>query len=293
MMSRRSWEYLAAGLGFGSTVLSWLALREAQRLIRHFIHPARYRRAPDEFPSFLGASYTDIVLHTADGLRLSAWYTPPRNGVAIIALHGNSTARHHTTFARFALAGYGVIAFDFRAHGLSEGEVCTLGFQELLDAEAALAYLLHQPAVQRIGVWGSSMGAVTAIRLAARHPEIGAVVADSGFASLEGLMRSRRLPRLVQSLFLYLLQRETGLRLRDLRPEAEIGQIAPRPVFIIHGGADQLVPYQAALRLYEAAGAPKRLWIEPGMRHTELRHRQPERYWTEVLGFFAAALRSP
>ncbi len=289
-MARRSWEYLALGLGFGSAALGGIAFNQARLLLRRFIHPPRYRRAPDEFPSFLGVSYTDVVLHTADGLQLSAWYTPPRHGAAIIALHGNSTARHHTTFARFALAGYGVLAPDLRAHGLSEGEVCTLGFQELLDAEAALTFLLNQPGVERIGVWGSSMGAVTAIRLAARHPEVQAVTADSAFASLEALLNGRRLPRLVQHWFLYLLERETGLRLRDLRPETEIGAIAPRPVFIIHGGADQLVSHQSALRLYAAAAPPKRLWIEPGMKHTELRHRQPERYWTEVVGFFDAAL---
>ncbi len=289
-MGRRSWEYLAAGLGFGSAALTWGALRQARRMVQRFTRPPRYRRPPDEFPSLYGVAYTDVVLQTADGLRLSGWYTPPHHGRVILALHGNSTARHCSTFVRFAQAGFGVLAFDFRAHGLSEGERCTLGLQELLDAEAALAWLHARPEVTAIGVWGSSMGAVTAIRLAARHPEVLAVVADSAFPTLESVLQRGPHPRLTALLMRWLVAAELGSQWAALRPVDEIERIAPRPIFIIQGGDDELLPRNAAQTLYAAAGEPRRLWIEPGMRHTELRRRQPERYWSEVTHFFAAAL---
>ncbi len=290
-MGRRSWEYLALGLGFGSAALTLSAFRAARRLLWRFTRPPRYLRPPDEFPSLHGVPYTDEVLVTADGLRLSAWYTPPRDGRLILALHGNSTARHCSTFVRLAQAGFGVLAFDFRAHGLSEGDRCTLGVLELLDAEAALEALRARPEVRAIGVWGSSMGAVTAIRLAARHPEVQAVVADSAFPSMEALLNRVPYSRLTRYGFAWLLESEIGPQWRTVRPIDDIGRIAPRPIFLLQGGDDELIPRDSAHRLYEAAGTPKRLWVEPGVRHTRLRHEQPERYWSEVTAFFDAALR--
>ena len=47
--------------------------------------------------------------------------------------------------------GYGVLAWDFRAHGASGGDTCSLGYYEQLDAEAALDYALAQPGVKHIG----------------------------------------------------------------------------------------------------------------------------------------------
>lgn len=291
-MGRRSWEYLALGLGFGSAALTWGALRKARRLMWRFTRPRRYLRPPDEFPSLYDVPYTDVVLHTSDGLRLSAWYTPPQDGRVILALHGNSTARHCSTFVRLAQAGFGVLAPDLRAHGLSEGERCTLGMLELLDAEAALAFLLARPEVRGVGVWGSSMGAATAIRLAAHHPQVQALVADSAFPCMMDLLKRAPYSHVTGRFLTYLLDQELGRGWRAVCPVEEIGRIAPRPVFIIQGAEDELIPRDSAYRLYEAAGEPKRLWVEPGMRHTELRHRQPERYWNEVTGFFATYLRT-
>ena len=88
-------------------------------------------------------------------------------------------------YALFASHGYGVLAWDFRAHGDSEGDFTSLGYYEVLDVEAALEYVLAQPGVEHIGGWGGSMGGVTMIRSAAKHPEIEALVTDSPFSTLD------------------------------------------------------------------------------------------------------------
>ena len=88
-----------------------------------------------------------MELVTEDNVRLSAWYTPPQNGALILVAHGYGDKRTEHYYTLFASHGYGVIAWDFRAHGTSEGNFSSLGYYEVLDARAALDFALAQPGV--------------------------------------------------------------------------------------------------------------------------------------------------
>ncbi|HEX6034943.1 MAG TPA: alpha/beta fold hydrolase, partial [Anaerolineales bacterium] len=129
--------------------------------------------------------YRPVDLITEDGIRLSAWYTPPQNGAVILIAHGYGNKRPEWVYALLARKKYGVLAWDARAHGESEGNISTIGYLEVLDVKAALAYAREQPDVEHIGAWGGSMGGATLIRAAAEFPQIEAVFVDSSFTSLE------------------------------------------------------------------------------------------------------------
>ena len=88
----------------------------------NYVHPPRAFRAPDDHPGRLDIPYQEIELPTLDGLVLAAWYTPPENGAAILTAHGYQDRRSPEIHALFARHGYGVISWDFRAHGDSQGE---------------------------------------------------------------------------------------------------------------------------------------------------------------------------
>ena len=49
--------------------------------------------------------------------------------------------------------------------------------------------------------------------------------------------------------------------------EKHVAAIAPRPVLLIHGDADDVVPYVHAERLFEVASEPKELVRIPGGAH--------------------------
>ena len=102
--------------------------------------------------------YQSIDLITEDGIRLSAWYTPPRNGAVILLAHGYGDNRPEWVHELLAKKGYGVLAWDARAHGESDGEISTIGYLEVLDVKAALKYVLAQLDVKHVGAWGGSMG---------------------------------------------------------------------------------------------------------------------------------------
>lgn len=91
--------------------------------------------------------YKKVKLTTKDGIQLAAWYTPPKNGAVILVAHGYNDNRPENIYAMLAWNGYGVLAWDFRAHGESGGDISTLGYYEQLDVEAALDYALAQEGV--------------------------------------------------------------------------------------------------------------------------------------------------
>ena len=60
--------------------------------------------------------------------------------------------------------------------GLSEGQWVTLGAHEQDDVEVAVAHLRATGNVSTIGLWGRSMGAVTALLYSQRDPSIAGMV---------------------------------------------------------------------------------------------------------------------
>jgi fermentation-respiration switch protein FrsA (DUF1100 family) len=273
---------LAALLVFGLGGLLWFSYRQAH----DYVHPRRLESPGGELLRANGIAYQEIELQTSDGVRLAAWYTPPQNGALILVAHGSGDRRSEDFYILFAEHGYGVLAWDFRGHGASGGDLVTLGYYETLDAEAALEYALVQPDVEHIGGWGGSMGAVTMIRATARHPEIEALVADSPFATLEDELDLRVPYTLLRPLIRFFAERETGLRLDLVRPVDDIGLISPRPVFLIQGMGDTMVPLGSAERLYAAAGEPRQLWTEPDVPHLNMYAYYRTRYTKRVIKFF-------
>jgi fermentation-respiration switch protein FrsA (DUF1100 family) len=238
-----------------------------------------------------GIDVREIELTTEDNLRLSAWYTPPKNGAVILVAHGYGASRPEHYHALFASHGYGVVSWDFRAHGRSEGEFTSLGYYETHDVKAALDFALAQPGVERVGGWGGSMGAVTMIRATARYPEIEALIADSPFVTLEEEM-DLRVPVPLRPLIRFFAEREAGVTVDRVRPVDDIARISPRPVFLIQGMGDTMIPLSSAERLFEAAGEPRQLWTESDVPHLNMYAFYKERYTKRVIKFFDEYLLS-
>lgn len=250
-----------------------------------YLHPAR-RTASGARLQASGIAFQEIELQTKDNVTLSAWYTPPTNGAVILVAHGYGDKRSESLYELFASHGYGVVAWDFRAHGKSAGEFCSLGYYETLDAKAALDFALAQPGVEHVGAWGGSMGAVTMIRATARYPEIEALVADSPFVTLEEEMNLRVPFPVIRPLIRFFAERESGVTLDQVRPVDDIALISPRPVFLIQGLNDGMVPLDSAQRLYDAAGEPRQLWLENDVGHLGMYAYDEPMYTERVIEFF-------
>jgi fermentation-respiration switch protein FrsA (DUF1100 family) len=244
----------------------------------------------------LGAPHEPVAFTTSDGLTLRGWYVPSRNGAAVVAFPGRAGPQKP---ARMLVRhGYGVLLFDRRGEGESDGDPNAFGWAMDRDLKAAAAFLRHRPDVDpnRIGGIGLSVGGEMLIQTAAESTAFKAVVSEgAGARSLrENLEKPRRLSEL--SALGVSLGLTTGVALfsNHLPPpnlKELSARIAPRSVFFIYalhgtGGEEkQLNP-----KYYAAAGAPKQIWEIPEAAHTGGIDARPQEYERRVVGFFDDAL---
>lgn len=270
--------------------LALLDLYASYRWVTSFQHPMRIVPSGDWLREN-NIPYQEIELTAADGIKLAAWYTPSQNGRVILLAHGYSGHRPEDIHVMFAQNGYGVLAWDFRAHGASDGDISTLGYYEQLDVEAALEYALAQPDVKHVGAWGGSMGAATMLLSAAKHPEIEAVISDSAFPSLEEIMKLNTPFKIMQPFVLSFGSFFSGAEIDQVRPVNEIGKISPRAVFIIDGWDGAAIAMNSPYRLYDAADEPKLLWAEDGVPHLGTYGHAPQEYEKRVIEFLDQYLK--
>lgn len=252
-------------------------------------------------PWELGVPFEPVSFSSADGLRLSGWWMPQeRSRGVVIGCHGHGGRKDDllgigTNTWR---AGYSVFVFDFRGRGESERWPQTLISREVDDLLAAVAFARARAPTARIGVIGFSMGAAVSLLAAAAEPAIAAVVADSAFTSgrdvvAHGVRSVLRLPPEMLVLAAdELVHRRHGYRFSHARPIDAIGRVAPRPVLIIHGAGDTMVPVEHAHRLYAAAGEPRELWVVPGIEHCGAYFLDRPAYCRRVIGFLDQYLGS-
>jgi pimeloyl-ACP methyl ester carboxylesterase len=233
-----------------------------------------------------GIPFEDVTLTTEDGLNLAAWYTPPQNSAVILIAHGYNDNRPESIYAMLVENGYGALAWDFRGHGSSDGDMSTLGYYERMDVEAALDFALTQEDVEHVGAWGGSMGAATLILSTAEHSEIEALVADSAYPSLEDVMRLNMPVKLFQPFVLFWGEYYSGAEIDEVNPEGVIGSISPRPVFVIDGWEGGAIAMNSPYRLYDAANEPKEIWVEDGVPHLGMFVNDPQGYKNKVIRFF-------
>jgi uncharacterized protein len=230
--------------------------------------------------------YQSMDLITDDGVRLSAWYTPPKNGAVILLAHGYGDNRPEWIHALLAKKKYGVLAWDARAHGESDGDISTIGYLEVLDVKAALDYARAQTGVEHIGAWGGSMGGATVILAAAQFPQIEAVFIDSSFASLEDEFNYLVPYPVINPLAKLIATAETGFQLDNVNPLNDIPKISPRPVYIVQGAADTVAPPDSGEKLFNAAREPRYLWEKENVPHLSMYLDNPRRYQRRLIGFF-------
>ena len=204
---------------------------------------------------------------THDGLAYALFLPeePPRAGVVI--LHGAGSAKEsHFDFARTARGrGLAALAYDARGHGRSDGEFGPGAIEDAL----AMCDLLRSHA-PRVGLRGSSMGAMCAIvAAAASGGEVGAVAAicpASETLLLRGLRGERPFDFRADHAAL-----EPWLEALSVR-EAAAALAPSTALLLMHARGDEQVPYTHSEELYEAAGEPKRLLLVPGGHHRSLQH---------------------
>jgi dipeptidyl aminopeptidase/acylaminoacyl peptidase len=237
-----------------------------------------------------------VTLRAEDGTMTEAWYYPSENGRAVIALGGTGgSLGQQLPPVRFLIeAGYGVLQIGSRACA-NPPSLVTLGHNEVQDALAAVRFLAARDDIHPggIGVFGYSMGGVTAIRAAARDDRISAVVAEGGYHNLgEDIVEPGSGESLFRKAFLYAIAGifwlRTGINPWNISPIEDLPTISPRPVLLIYG--EQEIQSGRGEDQFSRAKDPRELWVVPGGAHGTNNLVEPETYVQRVITFFEAGL---
>jgi len=251
-------------------------------------------------PGAFGLVYEEIRFPARnDGLQIAGWYIPSeQNEHAIILVHGRDNSRTNgfcDLFVPFAKAlheaGFSVLLIDLRGHGESADSRYTFGLKERWDVLGAVDWLEtrgYQPG--KIGVLGYSLGAGSVIGAASEEPAIGAIWTDSAFADIKSVIERNwvaesGLPKALLYSAEAMIRLMYGFDITASRPIDDIGKIAPRPIFMAHCQADNMIPISHLDRLLSVA-QDAQTWVIPVCdQNTIGKELVPEKYNNHAIGY--------
>ena len=245
-------------------------------------------------PARFGADYEEMEFSTADGLTLSGWYVPPQNEAVIILIHSYYADRRQTLPVAEMLYkhGYGLLMYDQRASGKSDGTIRSLGTLDIPDLKAAVDWLTLRQKNVKIGAYGCSMGGAIAIAGAADVPAMRAIVVDAP----SPLQWNENLPQFslhdplslpITALYYQLIL----LRVRRLPPTGTVAAVqnyGARPILFISTGQDG--EFSRVKTYFEAALGPKTHWNFPDASHCTASGAHPQEYEHQLVNFFNSFL---
>ncbi len=291
------WVLIASLIVIIVAILVLLAFAAAKRLLS----PPRKKGAwtPQDF----GLGYQDVEIVADDGVKLRGWFIDVGSMNTVIAIHGYTSSRWDETYMKpvvhmLARNGFNVLAFDFRAHGESEGKYTTLGVRELRDYRRIISWLKNNypDKAKKVGVIGYSMGGAVAIMLAATEDRIDAVVADSPYMDIiaSGKRWIKRMKQPMRGLLLVVYplivsfaSHIAGINTDELKIINYADKVK-KPLLIIAGRRDDLVSINEVNSFFQRAKAhrkPVELWITDSP-HVRSILDEPEEYEKRVVSFF-------
>jgi uncharacterized protein len=233
---------------------------------------------PSRDPFVRAPMAEEVWFQTPEGLRLHGWFFPARGASAeapapsVVHAHGNAgSIAWHTEFSAFLVGeGFSVLIFDYRGYGKSDLPRRRLCREDLVtDTKSALDYLAQRADVdaRRIGMFGVSLGAAIGTAAAAEDERARAVISVSGFSSWRGIARDHG----------------GSIACRIIRPGLDaseaVTRLGDRPLLVVHGARDTIVPSHHANTLADAAagaGVAVEVMLDPEGDHNSIIFSNPE-----------------
>lgn len=273
--------------------------------------PAAFAQDSPEAQAFWMSDYEEVTFSSReDNLTLSAWYveaegSAPDSLPTVILVHGlNGCKRVPAILLPAGMlhrAGFNVLMIDLRDHGDSQIEDGRFagGTEEFRDVLGAWDWLVNERGIapERIGLFGTSLGAASVMMAAGGEPRVAAVWEDSGFADIStaivDFLTYNRLPTLFAPAAPLVGRAISGDDISSRSPLAEIPRLMDRPMFIVHGDADVLMPVEHAYKLADAVraqGGEIEPWIARGSGHVMAMFDYTDEYEQKLIAFFEDAL---
>jgi dienelactone hydrolase len=228
-----------------------------------------------------------VEFTTTDGLLLKGWYIRSRNGAAVISFPGRASSQKRAKL--LARHGYGVLLFDRRGEGESEGDPNAFGWQGERDIHAAIAFLQRQADVdpERIGGIGLSVGGEMMIEAAAESTALKAIVSEgaSGRSVRDDIANGSDWQEVLAT---GVVAAATAVFTNNLPPRT-LKSLVPQisgATFFVYGERGQPAEEPSNRAFYALARGHKEIWEVPGSKHIGGTEARPAQYERRVTAFF-------
>ena len=231
-----------------------IALYMAQRRMMFSPDPLRVLPSAVDLPGL-----HEVTLKTEEGHALYCWHLPAAPlKPTILFFHGNggNVANREEKFRQLHEAGYGVFMMGYRGFGGSEGRPSEAALVK--DAALGYDYLTSLGLTSdRIVIYGESIGTSIAVQIAVDHPSAALILEAPMYSVLS--IAEARYPYVPVKYFLK-DKFETNLYIRQIN----------RPLLVVHGSDDGVIPLASGRRLFEAASEPCHFVVLEGAGHNDL-----------------------
>lgn len=230
-------------------------------------------------PENYGLISEDVQFAASDGTQLHGWFLKaPENRGTVLYFHGNAgnISGRLQKAQGWIRRGYAVFLIDYRGYGKSEGTIKNQS-DVISDAQGALTWLRSEKenALEKIIFYGESLGSHPAVRLACEH-NAKALILEAPFTSFIDLGKIH-----------YPLA--PSFLIRDFAfANIDFIENIKTPVFILHGTADEIVPYEMGQKLFGKARTQKKMLTIEGAAHNNLPQQAGEDYWNKPAAFIAS-----
>jgi uncharacterized protein len=236
--------------------------------------------------------FKTITLTSTDGIQLSGWYVKADNAKGTVCMfhgHGGKKSGMITEAEEFRKMGYNTLLIDFRAHGSSKGNTCTIGYYEAEDVKLAYDYI-QLKGEKNIILWGISMGAATITKAINDYDlKPTKIILEMPFASIlqaaEGRIKMMKLPaQPLATLITFWGGVEHGFWAFKMKPFEFVKKINC-PVLLQWGKNDPRVAQAETDAIFKNIISQKKLVVYDSCGHESLCKKENKKWLTEVTNF--------
>jgi hypothetical protein len=234
-----------------------------------------------------------INLLAKDNTKIEGWYfkTDSLAKGTVILFHGHGSTKSGVMgeAAAFRKMGYHTFLIDFRAHGNSGGNTCTIGYKEAEDVQLAYNFI-KEKGERHIVLWGISMGAAAISKAMNDYPlQPTKIILEMPFGSIleaaEGRIKMMGLtPEPLATLITFWGGTEHGFWAFGMKP-SEYAKKIKVPTLLQWGRNDPRVSETETDLIYKNLPATKKLVVYENCGHESLCKKENLKWLTEVHQF--------
>ncbi len=219
----------------------------------------------EQDPAFFNINHEEVRFMSPDNRSLHGYFFKPKGKAkgTLVHCHGNfGNITHHFSLILFLVnEGYNVFGFDYGGYGHSAGKPSPEGI--VTDTLSALTYVRTRPDVDpaHLALFGQSLGGAAAAGAMAEDPAVRCLILEGTFTTYREMAKATAIGRMLFFL--------TPFVIPHVGPKINLPKIAPRPILILHGETDDLIPARFGSELYKHASEKKTLVLLKDFGHLQ------------------------